>query len=56
MHVHMLPRSFTTAFRQYKLLQADFERQADPNDPQQQALLEEMRQHLKKVGSCASLA
>jgi hypothetical protein len=30
-------------------VQADFERQADPNDPQQQALLEEMRIQLKKV-------
>eukprot|EP00878_Enallax_costatus_P017447 GHUV01018327.1.p1 GENE.GHUV01018327.1~~GHUV01018327.1.p1 ORF type:complete len:108 (+),score=38.66 GHUV01018327.1:457-780(+) len=28
---------------------ADFERQADPNDKEQQALLEEMRHHLKKL-------
>lgn len=31
--------------------QAEFERQADPNDPTQQGLLEEMRAQLKKVGS-----
>jgi hypothetical protein len=37
-------------------LQADFEKQADPNDPQQQALLEEMRTHLKKVRPAAVVA
>ena len=31
------------------LLQGDFEKRADRNDPRQQALLDEMRAHVKKV-------
>lgn len=31
------------------ILQADYERRANPNDKGQQALLEEMRAHVKKV-------
>jgi len=30
-------------------LQGDFEKRADRNDPRQQALLDEMRAHVKKV-------
>ena len=29
--------------------QADFEKRANPNDPAQQALIEELRAHVKKV-------
>jgi hypothetical protein len=32
-------------------LQKDFERRADPNDRNAQVLLDEMRQHIKKVGA-----
>ncbi len=32
--------------------QADFEKRVNPNDPAQQALIEELRAHVKKVGSC----
>lgn len=31
-------------------LQKEFEKRTDPNDKNAQALLEEMRQHIKKVG------
>lgn len=34
--------------------QAEFERSADPNDKEQQGLLEEMRHHLKKVSKLVS--
>lgn len=32
--------------------QREFEKRADPNDRHAQALLDEMRQHIKKVGCC----
>jgi len=35
--------------RLFFILQAEYERRANPNDKGQQALLEEMRAHVKKV-------
>ena len=37
------------------LLQREFEKRVNPKDREAQALLEEMRQHVKKVGVLASL-
>jgi hypothetical protein len=43
------PTAAVASHLSLSLPQAEFERQADPNDPTHQALLEEMRTHLKKV-------
>ena len=37
------------------LLQKEFEKRVDPNDKGAQALLEEMRQHVKKVSHASAL-
>ena len=37
------------------LLQADYQKRADPNDKQAQTLLDEMRAHIKKVSSILAL-
>jgi hypothetical protein len=36
-------------------LQREFEKRVDPNDKSAQALLEEMRQHVKKVSTAACI-
>lgn len=52
-YICMLPRRAkeSNARRQFIFLQREFEKRVDPNDKSAQALLEEMRQHVKKVGS-----